>query len=68
MLIGLSLQLLKKLVVDVAVSGENIDNMHTDVGNNVKALGGREKERSLWVASWNFAGLGSERKQKEIGE
>ena len=50
-------------------SGENIDNMHIDVklvGNKVKALGGRERERSLRIATWNFSGLGSERKQKEI--
>ena len=43
--------------------------MHIDVnlvGNEVKALGGRE--RRLRVATWNFSGLGSERKQKEIGE
>ena len=39
--------------------------MHIDVGNKVKALGGR---RRLRVATWNFSGLGSERKQKEIGE
>ena len=48
-------------------SGENIDNMHIDVnlvGNRVKALGGK---RRLRVATWNFSGLGSERKQ-EIGE
>ena len=52
-------------------SGGNIDNMHIDVnlvGNRVKALGGRERERRLRVARWNFSGLGSERKQKEIGE
>ena len=45
--------------------------MHIDVnlvGNEVKALGGRERERRLRVATWNFSGLGSERKQKEIGE
>ena len=45
--------------------------MHIDVnlvGNKVKALGGRERERRLRVATWNFAGLGSERKHKEIGE
>ena len=35
------------------------------VGNKVKALGGRERER---IATWNFSGLGSESKQKEIGE
>ena len=52
-------------------SGENIDNMHIDVnlvGNKVKALEGRERERRLSAATWNFSGLGSERKQKEIGE
>ena len=52
-------------------SGENIDNMHIDVnlvGNKVKALGGRERERRLRVATWNFSGLGSEPKQKEIAE
>ena len=38
------------------------------VGNRVKALGGRERERRLRVATCNFSGLGSERKQKEIGE
>ena len=38
------------------------------VRNKVKALGGRERERRLSVATWNFSGLGSERKQKEIGE
>ena len=45
--------------------------MHIDVnlvGNNVKALGGRERERRLRVATWNFSGLGSGRKLKEIGE
>ena len=52
-------------------SGENIDNMHIDVnlvGNQVKALRGRERERRLRVATWNFSGLGSEHKQKEIRE
>ena len=34
----------------------------------MKALGGRERERRLRVATWNFSGLGSEHKQKEIGE
>ena len=43
-------------------SSESIDNMHIDVnllGNKVKALGGREKERRLRVATWNFSWLGS---------
>ena len=39
--------------------------MLIDVNNKVKALGGRERLR---VATWIFSGLGSERKQKEIGE
>ena len=34
----------------------------------VKALGGNKMERRLRVATWNFSGLGSERKQKEVGE
>ena len=38
------------------------------VDNKVKALGGRERERRLRVATWDFSGLGSERKQNEIGE
>ena len=38
-------------------------NMHL-VGNKVKALGGRERERRLRVATWNFSGLGSERKNR----
>ena len=42
--------------------------MHIDVGNKVKALGGRERERRLMVATWNFSGLSSEHKQEEIGE
>ena len=46
-------------------------NMHIDVNlacNKVKALGGRERERRLRVATWNFSGLDSESKQKEIGK
>ena len=38
------------------------------MGNKVKALGGREREKKLRVAMWNLSGLGSERKQKEVGE
>ena len=38
------------------------------MGNKVKALGGGERERRLRVATWKFSGLGSERKQREIGE
>ena len=50
-------------------------NEHTDsgldvqlVGDRVRALGGSVRDRRLRVATWNFSGLGSERKQKEIGE
>ena len=49
----------------------NGEDIHIDVnlvGNKVKALGGREREKRLRVATWNFSGLGSECKQKEIGE
>ena len=38
------------------------------VGSRVKALGEHKKDRRLRVATWNFSGLGSERKQKEVGE
>ena len=34
----------------------------------MKAFGGNKRERRLRVATWNFSGLGSERKQKEVGE
>ena len=50
--------------------GQSLQILHIDVilaVNKVKALGGRERER-LRVATWNFSGLGSECKQKEIGE
>ena len=38
------------------------------VGDRVRALGGSVTDRRLRVATWNFSGLGSEHKQKEIGE
>ena len=38
------------------------------VGDKVKAIGGSVRDRRLRVATWNFSGLGSERKQKEVGE
>ena len=31
-------------------------------------VGGNKRDRRLRVATWNFSGLGSERKQKEVGE
>ena len=34
------------------------------VGDRVRALGGSVRDRRLRVATWNFSGLGSERKQK----
>ena len=38
------------------------------VGDRLRALGGSVRDRRLRIATWNFSGLGSERKQKEIGE
>ena len=37
------------------------------VGDRVRALGGSVRDRRLRVATWNFSGLGSDHKQKEIG-
>ena len=34
----------------------------------MKALAGNKRERRLRVATWNFPGLGSEGKQKEVEE
>ena len=34
----------------------------------MKALGENKRERWLRVATWNFSGLGSEHKQKEVAE
>ena len=34
----------------------------------MKALGGNKRERRLRVATWDFSGLGSEHKQKEVEE
>ena len=48
----------------------SVDNVHIGVklvGKKVKALGGRDRERKLRVVTWNFSGLGRERRQ-EIGE
>ena len=38
------------------------------VGDRVRGLGGSVRDRRLRVATWNFSGLDSERKQKEIGQ
>ena len=38
------------------------------VGSKVKRLVGNKRERRLRVASWNFTGLCSDCKQKEVGE
>ena len=38
------------------------------VSNKVKGLEDKKKQRRLRVATWNFSGLCSERKQKEVGE
>ena len=34
----------------------------------MKALGGNKRKRRLRVATWNFSGLSSEHKQKELEE
>ena len=47
------------------------DRVNVDVdlvGSKAKALVRNKRERKLRVATWNFAGLCSDRKQKEIGE
>ena len=38
------------------------------VGSKAKRLVGNKRERRLRVATWNFSGLCSDRKQKEVGE
>ena len=47
------------------------DRVNVDVdlvGSKAKALARNKQERKLRVATWNFSGLCSDRKQKEIGE
>ena len=47
------------------------DRVNVDVelvGNKAKALVRNKRERRLRVATWNFSGLCSDRKQKEVGE
>ena len=38
------------------------------VGGRVQEVQGLKRERKLRIATWNFSGLCSERKQKEVGE
>ena len=38
------------------------------VGRRVKEVNGFKRERKLRIATWNFSGLCSEQKQKEVGE
>ena len=38
------------------------------VNNKIMNLGDNKQRRRLRVATWNFSGLCSERKQKEVGE
>ena len=38
------------------------------VEKKVKAVTGNKCERKLRIGTWNFAGLCSERKQKEVGQ
>ena len=52
-------------------SDEPIDIMSVDVGTvggRVQEVQGLKRERKLRIATWNFSGLCSERKQKEVGE
>ena len=47
------------------------DTVNVDVdivGSKAKALVRNKRERRLRIATWNFSGLCSDRKQKEIGE
>ena len=47
------------------------DRVNVDVdlvGRKAKALVRNKRERKLRVVTWNFSGLCSDRKQKEIGE
>ena len=47
------------------------DRVNADVdlvGNKAKTLVRTKRERILKVAMWNFSGLCSDRKQKEVGE
>ena len=47
------------------------DRVNVDVdlvGSKTKALVRNKQERKLRLATWNFSGLCSDRKQKEIGE
>ena len=56
---------------DSSCRDERIDSLHVHVNlveGKVKALGGNTREKRLRVATWNFSGLGSERKQKEVEE
>ena len=53
------------------LSGDEHTNNGLDiqlVGDRVRALGRSVSYRRLRVATWNFSGLGSELKQKEIGK
>ena len=47
------------------------DRVNVDVdlvGRKAKEMVRNKRERKLRLATWNFSGLGSDRKQKEIGE
>ena len=49
--------------------GEEDDSVDVDcVRSKVGTLGKSAGKKSLRVATWNFSGLCSERKQKEVGE
>ena len=62
----------ESLPIEACIKYDNTDRDEVDfdlelVSSKVKTLGDK-KERRLRVATWNFSGLCSERKQKEVGE
>ena len=56
----------------LAQAGSSCSDKHMDsvdvLTNRIKAVLESKRERRLRVATWNFSGLCSDRKQKEIGE
>ena len=55
----------------LSIADEYIDNVCVDVevvGGRVNNVKGIRSERRLRIGTWNFSGLCSDRKQKEVGE
>ena len=58
---------------DSSCSDKHMDSVDVNVDvnvlcNKIKPVLESKRERRLHVATWNFSGLCSERKQKEVGE